>query len=396
MRNLIVTVLIFICINQIFTHDGFLMLKGTSFKSNNIQDTLVGDLISHVSGSYPLNKYAPRENFPTIDLFAQNSNLFIAIEGLGEANLNKIKNPTFFNEQSIELQTPFYPQDSLSTLTSIVTGTDYSNHGIVGHSWNSVLGEVKAYSPSGDCQVAKISDLISEARDINIVSVSGDFQLAAAVAPHNELNKPGNFAYYVSELGLQNLYTDEIIASKKEIKTSVADLANDFNLKSPEDFKFASEIYVIRNMLTFTPTDKNAFVSIAIGSIKGLTVKYGIQSPKVKNALQILDRELATLYENMNAQFSGLTTEIVGLTSSIVDHTIKTQSVQLKKTLDDSTTETTYTLSDVQSFQTSIWTAFFLTIAMIVTLVFFCKMEGAENSIIYKTTDGPRPIPDVQ
>ena len=98
----------------------------------------------------------------------------------------------------------------------------------------------------------------------------------------------------------------------------------------------------------------------------------------------------------MNAQFSGLTTEIVGLTSSIVDHTIKTQTVQLKKTLDDSSSETTYTLSDVQSFQTSIWTAFFLSIAMIATLVFFCTMEGAENSIIYKTTDGPRPIPDVQ
>jgi len=56
--------------------------------------------------------------------------------------MKKIKKPTFFNEQKIELQTPDYPQDSLSTLTSIFTGTDYSNHGIIGHSWNSVLGSI--------------------------------------------------------------------------------------------------------------------------------------------------------------------------------------------------------------------------------------------------------------
>jgi len=182
---------------------------------------------------------------------------------------------------------------------------------------------------------------------------------------------------------------------KKEIKTAVADLANDFNLKAIEDFQFASEIYIIRNILSFTPTDKNAFISIAIGSIKGLSIKYGTNSQKFKKAVRVLDQELASLQETMNVQFPGLTTEIVGLSSSVADHTIKTQAYQLKKTLRDETTTTEYSLSDVQSFQTSIWTAFFLTIIVIVTLKFMCSMEGAENSIIYKTTDGPRPIPDV-
>jgi len=228
------------------------------------------------------------------------------------------------------------------------------------------------------------------------VSLSGDLQLASAMAPHSELNKPGNVAYFVSELGLKNLYSEEIIASKKEIKTSMADLANDFNFKTVEDFKFVSEIYLLRNILTLTPTDKNVFLSIGISSIKGLAIKYGSNAQKVKTALQILDKELSSFYYTLNSQFPDLTTELVALSSSVSEHTMKTQSSQLKMTLDDSTQGTTYTFDEVSSFQTSIWTAFWLIIAMIVTIVFMFAMEGAENTIIYKTTDGPRPIPDVQ
>jgi len=372
------------------------MLKGTSYNSNTIQDTLVGDLISHVSKSYPLNKNAPRENFPEVDLFTTSSNLFIAVEGLGEENLNKISSPKFFNEQTVEIQTLQYPQDSLATLTNIETGTDYTEHGIFGHSWNSVLGEVKAYSPSGDCQVPKISDLISKARDVNIFTASADYQLTGALAPHAELNvQTTNYAFFVTELGLQNLYTDEVIVSKKEIKTNVADIASlGFNLKNTEDFKFASEIFIIRNYFTLFPSNKDAFISIGISSIKALSVKYGATSSKVTTALQILDSELSTLYQSIKALHPTLTTEIVGLSSSTTDHTIKTQARQMRKVLDDSTT-TEYTLSQVQSFQTSIWTAFFLICILVATLVFMFTMEGAENTIIYKTTDGPRPIPDV-
>jgi len=374
------------------------MLKGTSYASNNIEDTLVGDLISHVSGSFPLNKDADRTLFPEVIFFDQNSNLFISVEGLGQGNLKHISKPQFFNEKLISLQTPSYPEDSLSTLTSIVTGTDFSNHGIIGHSWESPIGPVQAYSSNGDCQVPKLTDLLTNSRgDMNILSVSSDFQLAAALAPHHELNKKYNFAYYVSEKGLQNLYTNEVVFTTKDIKTNVADLTTKgFNMKNIEDFHFASEIFIIRNVFSLLPQEnRNAFISISFASIKDLAIRYGSSSKQLKSALQILDSELAELQQNLNKQFPTVTTEIVGLKSSTLEHTTKTQARQLRSTLNNDN-ETEYTLNEVMSFQTSIWTAFFLTIIMIVVLTFMCKMEGAENTIIYKTTDGPRPIPDVE
>lgn len=60
------------------------------------------------------------------------SNVFLSIDILNEA-------PTHFfnfeNDRTISLKKADYPEDAVSTATTILTGEDYTSHGIVGSSW---------------------------------------------------------------------------------------------------------------------------------------------------------------------------------------------------------------------------------------------------------------------
>jgi hypothetical protein len=73
------------------------------------------------------------------------------------------------------------------------------------------------------------------------------------------------------------------------------------------------------------------------------------------------------------------------------DHTSKSQS----KVVFDATTGG-YSPIEVQQFQTSFWVAIAFIIAAFGAIYTLVKMDMLYDSIIYKTTDGPKPIPDVQ
>jgi hypothetical protein len=48
-----------------------------------------------------------------------------------------MENREFFETGTVAITKNVYPEDSLSSVTSIVTGEDYTVHGIVGHSWQA-------------------------------------------------------------------------------------------------------------------------------------------------------------------------------------------------------------------------------------------------------------------
>ena len=93
-----------------------------------------------------------------------------------------------------------------------------------------------------------------------------------------------------------------------------------------------------------------------------------------------------------------MVTEVIALQSSTEEHNFYTQAKQqtFRMVLDEPTTSsTTYTSQDVSAFQTKLWVSVSLIIAVILGVLALVKMDMLEDSLIYRTTDGPRPIPNI-
>ena len=92
-------------------------------------------------------------------------------------------------------------------------------------------------------------------------------------------------------------------------------------------------------------------------------------------------------------------TQIVGLESSTNEHTFYTQRKQQIRLVEEEPTSdpdaTTYSQDEVTAFQTKFWVAIVLIIAFFLSTITLFKMDKLENSLIYRSTDAPRPIPDV-
>lgn len=109
------------------------------------------------------------------------------------------------------------------------------------------------------------------------------------------------------------------------------------------------------------------------------------------------------MYAKLNEMYdSRVTAEIVGLGSSTAEHNTKTQGGQLSKArrVEDEYygyyDGPQYSQDTVSAFQTSLWVAWGFVAAVIVAIVYLCVMDKLYDSILYKTTDGPRPIQNVK
>eukprot|EP00339_Tiarina_fusa_P013603 CAMPEP_0117037662 /NCGR_PEP_ID=MMETSP0472-20121206/26555_1 /TAXON_ID=693140 ORGANISM="Tiarina fusus, Strain LIS" /NCGR_SAMPLE_ID=MMETSP0472 /ASSEMBLY_ACC=CAM_ASM_000603 /LENGTH=420 /DNA_ID=CAMNT_0004747681 /DNA_START=51 /DNA_END=1313 /DNA_ORIENTATION=+ len=400
------------------SNDGFIVLRGAPEHSlTSMPEQYVADLISHVSGLPPVNQQTNRNNFPQTDLFSTPAaNFLVAIDSVTQELLNKA-NTKFLNlenEQTVEIVKAAYPEDSLSTLTTVLTGKDHTAHGIVGHSWKASRDvSVQGYSKGGNCQVPKLADYIAVASEgaAKIVAVSGSKPMAAALGVHADImqNHPeynSEVLYFSRQRGLVELYSDETFESFTVIGQSAS--KRQMTLKTLEGHILATELNAIaaipsrlNRMMKGESVSEPDFIAVGITSIKALTLKYGSDSPQVLDALRLLDSELSGLFAKLNEMYNGnIVTEIIGLQSSTEEHTFYTQRKQQKRLLEedptgDDTDSTTYTQADVQAFQTKFWVAIVLIIAAILATLTLVKMDKLENSLIYRSTDGPRPIADV-
>jgi len=234
--------------------------------------------------------------------------------------------------------------------------------------------------------------------------------MARALGAHVELASAhpdwnNQAVYYSPSKGLTNLYNDAVVADISTIRS--ASQKRMMKVETREGFILAAELYAIESLpkiLAAMPASTSStpdFITIGITSIKVLSVKFGAKSEQVRVAMGLLDTALANMYAQLNQMYnSQVTAEIVGLGSSTSEHTTKTQDTQIMKVSGVSADYyyyyNTYSQDQVSAFQTSLWVAIAFIIIVTVAIIWLVKMDVLEDSILYKTTDGPRPIPNVK
>jgi len=398
--------------------DSFLLLRGAPQHSlSNIRDTQVVDLLTHVTGLAPAHVGTDRSQFPQVDLFSSPAvNFLVALEAVTPEMLKEAR--TVFlggdDAQHTTIIKDAYPNDSLTTLTNILTGEEPSTHGIMGHSWKVGRAvSILAYSENGNCLYPKILDrvaVVSEG-DARIVSVSSSKQMAAALGIHTELKGDhpqwnAESLYFSKERGLVDLYTDRVVADLALIRTHAKDLS--MKLTTTAGYALAAELKAIALLpsrvaaMTSAGSDIPDFVSVGVSSIKELVKTFGANSPQVIDGLRMLDLALMRAQKDIAQMYDGaLLSEVVGLSSTTDEHTFYTQEKQAKSLLRVEAGPTPpsskgFSADQVSAFQTKFWVAIVLAIAFIAGTITIVKMDMLETSLIYRTTDGPRPIPNVQ
>jgi len=120
--------------------DSFLILRGVPQHGlSTIRDTQVIDLLNHVTGLAPVHQGIDRSQFPQTDLFSSPAvNFLVALEAVTPEMLEEAR--TVFlgageDAQRTNIVKEAYPNDSLTTLTNMLTGEEPATHGIMGHSW---------------------------------------------------------------------------------------------------------------------------------------------------------------------------------------------------------------------------------------------------------------------
>merc|ERR1712130_29170 len=375
--------------------DSFLLLRGASQHSlSNIRDTQVVDLLTHLTGLAPAHVGTDRSQFPQVDLFSSPAvNFLVALEAVTPEMLENAR--TVFlgagdDAQRTTITKEAYPNDSLTTLTNILTGEEPSTHGIMGHSWK--VGQsvsVLAYSDNGNCLYPKILDRVAVASegDARIVSVSSSKQMAAALGMHTEL------------------YADRVVADLALIRTHAKDLS--MTLTTSAGYALAAELKAIAMIparvaaMTSAGSDIPDFVSVGVSSIKELSKTFGANSPQVIDGLRMLDLALMRAQKEIEQMYSEgtLISEVITLSSTTDEHTFYTQEKRAKamRRVEATTPgDNLYSADQVSAFQTKFWVAIVLAIAFIASTITLVKMDMLESSLIYRTTDGPRPIADVQ
>jgi len=398
--------------------DSFLLLRGASQHSlSNIRDTQVVDLLTHLTGLAPAHVGTDRSQFPQVDLFSSPAvNFLVALEAVTPEMLENAR--TVFlgagdDAQRTTITKEAYPNDSLTTLTNILTGEEPSTHGIMGHSWKVGRSvSVLAYSDNGNCLYPKILDRVAVASegDARIMSVSSSKQMAAALGMHTELKSDhpewnAESLYFSKERGLVDLYTDRVVADLVLIRTHAKDLS--MTLTTSAGYALAAELKAIAMLpsrvaaMTSAGSDIPDFVSVGVSSIKELAKTFGANSPQVIDGLRMLDLALMKAQKEIEAMYTqgALISEVITLSSTTDEHTFYTQEKQakaLRRVEATTPDDNLYSADQVSAFQTKFWVAIVLAIAFIASTITLVKMDMLESSLIYRTTDGPRPIADVQ
>jgi len=375
----------------------------------------VVDLLTHVTGLAPTHVGTDRSQFPQVDLFSTPAvNFLVALEAVTPEMLEEAR--TVFlgageDAQRTNIIKEAYPNDSLATLTNILTGEEPSTHGIVGHSWKVGRSvSILAYSENGNCLYPKILDRVAVASegDARIVSVSSSKQMAAALGMHTELKGDhpewnAESLYFSKERGLVDLYTDRVVADLALIRTHAKDLS--MTLTTSAGYALAAELKAIAMLparvaaMTSAGSDIPDFVSVGVSSIKELSKTFGANSPQVIDGLRMLDLALMRAQSDIAKMYEGaLLSEVIALSGTTDEHTFYTQEKQAKsmRRVEAEPNSNLYSADQVSAFQTKFWVAIVLAIAFIASAITLVKMDMLESSLIYRTTDGPRPIPNVQ
>lgn len=406
-------------------NDLSIILKNTNnYKSESISEYQVADLISHISGISPIHRLSQREYFPERNIFnTPKANLLISFEGL--TNNNE------FEGQEIKITGQSASEsDTLSAMTTLLSGEPMDVHGVYGHSWyqfGNKNSKVLKYSEYGvDSNSAKVSDYISqtfEGKSLTI-GMSADKQFAHALSAHKELSgaESNNGCFFYNGYSFSNLFNGkQVIFTKREVMSFLNNnyyvqnlyLVNIedeyFDLK--KDMPFVVELFLLNNFAQYLETNFPEqvadniidFYSIGISSLNVIAQNYGKSSNNFKVASQLINNAIEKLQKDLNTIYDqSIPTEIIFL-GNFDQHTYNSPLLITSLALEnnyfdkrESLNVFNKTLSEqhVNAVNAGFWTTLFLTLVLIGISMATCMMNSGQGSIIYLVANQPKAIQD--
>eukprot|EP01117_Protostelium_nocturnum_P014374 TRINITY_DN546_c0_g1_i1.p1 TRINITY_DN546_c0_g1~~TRINITY_DN546_c0_g1_i1.p1 ORF type:complete len:545 (-),score=158.53 TRINITY_DN546_c0_g1_i1:53-1687(-) len=336
-------------------------ITGEYNNEKEMEEKSIGDLIGHLIGGPILNSKADRKSFPTGNIFNKASaNLLLIINGMEKSQKNQL--PLLFQKSGKELNLlrSSFPQDSISTLASIATGSDPSVHGIVSEEWYSSVSKspISAYRSGALPQSSSFVDNLSRSSSGKSLSLSAsfDFQMASAFGAHQVLQSANphfnNYAISYNEKiqSFENIFGESQDFSSISRQDIINDIANQqfgsksslvsrntlsikgksqnavFQLDNKENFAFFAEMTLINKMINLLTQNSRInqltmdeipdLFTFCVSTLKGIENVHGRQSAQYEVANEILDASLVSAIDSLNNAYKNkLSVQVVFLSN---------------------------------------------------------------------------------
>jgi hypothetical protein len=240
----------------------------------------------------------------------------------------------FNSFQKITINQKYYPQDSVATLTTLITGYSPSDHGIVAKHWASPNGGIqKAYYAGALPEIQNFVDVLSRLYEgIPLtISASSDFQFSSTLSASQELaaNQPNanNYGFYWDGKCFASVHPNkkapfkvcksnitEILVHSDfpglfvEEETGTFEFNNiKFKLSKKSDLLFLAEISFVAQMIqlleegTFQTLIKDStpdMFSFTFASLKAL--KKSESGEKYQAALDLIEQVVKQTFESFS------------------------------------------------------------------------------------------------
>jgi len=294
-----------------------------------IEETSFVNLVSSMIGGPIINTaFSLDENVvPTShNLFNKaKGNFAIFVNSIGSDVISSFPSLKILQQpgQQLKIKKVAYPEDTIATITTIMTGQTPSTHGIVNKEWNAQQSGAKvAYSSDAQVKIFNMNDQFTQSFEAQplIISASSNFQMASALGVNSRNNFGNNYAIYWNEeiADFDNIYNSyhrfnySYASLVKKFKSDVS--LSEFDVNLPEDFYFLAEIEFLQNMIKVIENDKILlslindkvpdFFSFSFASLKNLKAKNDVGSTKFAVAINLLDSTLLDVITKLNSLYS--------------------------------------------------------------------------------------------
>lgn len=301
-------------------------------------------------------------------------------------------------------------RDAVSTVTSMLTGVPSQVHGIHASQWPTSRGPVEAFTKTGQCLTQSLADTLSlhSAGEASTFAVAGSHQLAVALGIHPQvlLQKPAfshNSAIAVENAEIFSIFEDTHTESASSINTVKSRLVGVLSAPAVRQ-KVAEELYAIESAPELFAARKGAaasvpdFIAVGVTSMGHVAATYGRDSTQYRASLEMFDASLSEMYQRFDAMYASRTVGQVALLGTEKKTIDGSASMRMAMDFINATAQNDLNLSrdSVSAFQAFIWVAVFFIAAVLFGFCLMHKMDIDYDSIVFRTVDGPREIPDVK
>jgi hypothetical protein len=311
---------------------GFAVFYNHKDISSQIQETEVGDIISHLMGTTPLNSQRSRAHFPKTDFFNKpKANLLFFL------NSNHVGQLKTFSE---ETQTPIlretYPAQTVPNLVSMLSGRTPSSHGIIANQWkdaaSSSLIEANSEWDSAGSFSSNLQDIFTltfGGRSL-VISAAGARDIARSLSakPYTLPAKSNNYGVYLKHgKNATSVYakgngkfsiTYEQISEIFGGETVQGDKCS-LSMNKEAEFGLLAEVafveYVVRmlnadhEINALTVDDVPDMFSFGFTGLNKIEATYGADSAEMKCALDLVDSTMSKAIEGIKSVYGNILTE---------------------------------------------------------------------------------------